>query len=57
MEGAGRGYDPATVRRVEHPLCVAEYKHRQTAPGVKIPVKFFGRDRRYPITNVFRDKG
>ncbi|PWR23633.1 NAD+ synthase [Zavarzinia compransoris] len=50
-----RGHDPATVRRIEHLLYVAEYKRRQAAPGVKIGRKLFGRDRRYPITNGFRD--
>jgi NAD+ synthase len=51
------GYDAATVRRVEGLLRVAEYKRRQAAPGVKVTVKNFGRDRRYPITNAFRDAG
>ncbi len=49
------GYDRATVKKVEHLLYVAEYKRRQAAPGVKITMKNFGRDRRYPITNRFRD--
>ncbi|TIS58299.1 MAG: NAD+ synthase [Mesorhizobium sp.] len=51
-----RGHDRATVTRVEHLLYVAEYKRRQAAPGVKITRKNFGRDRRYPITNRFRDR-
>jgi NAD+ synthase len=50
------GYEEATVRRVEHLLAIAEYKRRQAAPGVKITVRNFGRDRRYPITNRFRDR-
>jgi len=50
-----RGHAPATVRRIEQLLYVAEYKRRQAAPGVKIGRKLFGRDRRYPITNGFRD--
>ena len=33
----------------------AEYKRRQAPPGVKITDKAFGRDRRYPITNAFRE--
>ncbi|MCF3932722.1 NAD+ synthase [Acuticoccus sp. M5D2P5] len=49
------GYDGPTVRRVEHLLNIAEYKRRQAAPGVKISSKNFGRDRRYPITNRYRD--
>ncbi len=50
-----RGHDAATVKRVEHLLYLAEYKRRQAAPGVKISPRHFGRDRRYPITNGFRD--
>jgi NAD+ synthase len=50
------GYDRATVKKVEGQLYIAEYKRRQAAPGVKITMKHFGRDRRYPITNRFRDK-
>ena len=38
-------------------LYLAEYKRRQAAPGVKVTLKSFGRDRRYPITNKFRDPG
>jgi NAD+ synthase len=49
------GFDPATVRRVEHLLYISEYKRRQAPPGVKISSRNFGRDRRYPITNAFRD--
>ncbi|MDP2621648.1 MAG: NAD+ synthase [Hyphomicrobiales bacterium] len=55
-EITARGHDAATVRRVEHMLYVAEYKRRQAAPGVKVTQKNFGRDRRYPITNRFRDR-
>lgn len=51
-----RGHERATVQRVEHLLYIAEYKRRQAAPGVKITKKNFGRDRRYPITNKFRDR-
>ena len=51
-----RGHDPATVHRIEHLLYMAEYKRRQSAPGVKVTRKNFGRDRRYPITNRFRDR-
>ena len=50
-----RGHDLATIKRVEHLLSIAEYKRRQAPPGVKITRKNFGRDRRYPITNAFRD--
>lgn len=50
-----RGHEAETVRRIEHLLLLAEYKRRQAPPGVKISSKAFGRDRRYPITNGFRD--
>ena len=50
-----RGHDLATIKRVEHLLSIAEYKRRQAPPGVKITRRNFGRDRRYPITNAFRD--
>ncbi|KQV34759.1 MULTISPECIES: NAD+ synthase [unclassified Rhizobium] len=55
-EIVARGHDEATVHRIEHLLYIAEYKRRQSAPGVKITKKNFGRDRRYPITNRFRDR-
>ncbi|WP_441268361.1 NAD+ synthase [Bradyrhizobium sp. 215_C5_N1_1] len=51
------GFDRETVARIDHLLNVAEYKRRQAAPGVKVTARNFGRDRRYPITNRFRDKG
>ena len=52
-----RGHDLAVVQKVERLLYIAEYKRRQAAPGVKITRRNFGRDRRYPITNKFRDRG
>ena len=52
-----RGHEPETVRRIERLLYLAEYKRRQSAPGVKVTRKNFGRDRRYPIVNGFRDPG
>ena len=55
-EIVARGHDRQTVHRIEHLLYIAEYKRRQSAPGVKITRKNFGRDRRYPITNRFRDR-
>ncbi len=55
-EIVARGHDIALVKRIQHLLYVAEYKRRQSAPGVKITRKNFGRDRRYPITNGWRDK-
>jgi len=52
-----KGYDEALVRKVERLLYLAEYKRRQAPPGPKVTRKNFGRDRRYPITNGFRDYG
>lgn len=54
-EIVGRGHDEALVKKIQHMLYIAEYKRRQAAPGVKITRRNFGRDRRYPITNGFRD--
>jgi NAD+ synthase len=51
------GFDRETVTKVERMLNLAEYKRRQAAPGVKVTMKNFGRDRRYPIVNRFRDSG
>ena len=51
------GFDRETVMKVERMLNLAEYKRRQAAPGVKVTLKNFGRDRRYPITSRFRDPG
>jgi NAD+ synthase len=56
-EVVARGHDPDTVKKVERLLYLAEYKRRQAAPGVKVTRKNFGRDRRYPIVNRFRDEG
>jgi NAD+ synthase len=47
------GHNRATVLKVWKMLDAAEYKRRQSAPGVKITARAFGRDRRYPITNHF----
>jgi NAD+ synthase len=51
------GFDRDTVVRVDRLLNLAEYKRRQAAPGVKVTLRNFGRDRRYPIVNKFRDPG
>ena len=55
-EIVANGFDEATVRRIEHLLYVAEYKRRQAPPGPKVTAVNFGRDRRYPITNGWRDR-
>ena len=49
------GFDPAVVARVVELVDRAEYKRRQAPPGVKLRPKAFGRDRRTPITNRWRD--
>jgi NAD+ synthase len=54
-EVAARGHGLDVVKKVERLLYLAEYKRRQAAPGVKISSRNFGRDRRYPITNRFRE--
>ena len=48
-----RGHAPDTVTRITRMLYIAEYKRRQSPPGVKITRRSFGRDRRYPITNGY----
>jgi NAD+ synthase len=50
-----QGHDRATVTRVQRLLYSAEYKRRQAPPGVKITRRSFGRDRRYPLTNGYRE--
>jgi NAD+ synthase len=55
-EIVARGFPRDTVVRIQHLLYLAEYKRRQAPPGVKITRKSFGRDRRYPITNGFRER-
>jgi NAD+ synthase len=54
-EIVARGFSRETVARVQRLLYAAEYKRRQAPPGVKITRKSFGRDRRYPLTNAFRE--
>ena len=51
-----KGFSRDEIKKVENLLYVSEYKRRQSAPGVKISLRNFGRDRRYPITNKYRDK-
>ena len=48
------GFARDTVVRVEKLLNGAEYKRRQAPPGVKVGIRNFGRDRRYPLTHSFR---
>jgi len=53
----GAGFERETVMKIARMLDLAEYKRRQSAPGVKVTLRNFGRDRRYPIVNRFRDPG
>jgi NAD+ synthase (glutamine-hydrolysing) len=48
------GFDRDTVMKVARLVDMSEYKRRQSAPGIKITPRDFGRDRRLPITNRFR---
>ncbi len=49
------GFDRDTVKMIAHLVDRSEYKRRQSAPGIKITPRDFGRDRRLPITNRFRE--
>ena len=49
-----RGFDPELVARITRLVDVAEYKRRQSPPGVRVTPKAFGKDRRVPITNAYR---
>jgi NAD+ synthase (glutamine-hydrolysing) len=46
--------DEATVQRICRLVDLAEYKRRQSPPGVRVTPKAFGKDRRLPITNGYR---
>lgn len=48
------GADAEMVHRIARLVDVAEYKRRQTPPGIRVTKKAFGRDRRLPITNLYR---
>ncbi|MER3445512.1 MAG: NAD+ synthase [Candidatus Dadabacteria bacterium] len=48
------GFDENLVKRVIKMVDLNEYKRRQAAPGIKITVRAFGKDRRFPITNLYR---
>ncbi len=50
------GFDAETVRRVTNMVDRNEYKRRQSAPGVRISKRAFGRDRRYPITSAYKEE-
>jgi NAD+ synthase (glutamine-hydrolysing) len=54
-EIVARGFERDTVARVIRLVDGAEYKRRQAPPGIRITPRAFGRDRRMPITNRFRE--
>ncbi|WJW79889.1 NAD+ synthase [Bartonella sp. TP] len=49
------GFEVELIKKIENLIYNSEYKRRQAAPGVKLSLKDFNKDRRYPITNKFRD--
>ena len=51
------GHDRATVERVQALLFASEWKRQQAAPGVRLTMRAFGPDRRYPLVNRWRDPG
>jgi NAD+ synthase (glutamine-hydrolysing) len=55
-ELVAKGYDAELVERVIQLVDIAEYKRRQYPPGPKVTSKGFGRDRRLPITNAWRER-
>jgi len=55
-EIVAEGFDLALVQRIERLLYLAEYKRRQSGPGVKLTEKAFGVGRKYPVTNGYRDE-
>jgi NAD+ synthase (glutamine-hydrolysing) len=55
-EIVGMGYDEAVVKRIVTLVDRNEYKRRQAPPGIKVTSRAFGRDRRLPITNRYRNR-
>lgn len=54
-EIASLGFEEETVREVAKMVNISEYKRRQTPPGPKVTRRAFGKDRRLPITNGYRE--
>ena len=52
---AREGFDSALIEKILRMVDAAEYKRRQYPPGTKVSVRAFGRDRRLPITSVWRE--
>jgi NAD+ synthase len=51
-----KGFDRATVKKVEHLVYISEYKRFQAAPGTRLTRRAFWSDRRYPVANRWRDQ-
>ena len=49
------GFPEEIVKKVIRLIDMNEYKRRQSSPGIKITQRAFGKDRRFPITNKFRN--
>ncbi|HSC35552.1 MAG TPA: NAD+ synthase, partial [Thermodesulfobacteriota bacterium] len=49
------GYSESVVKKVTRLVDSNEYKRRQAPPGIKITARAFGKDRRFPITNLYRE--
>ena len=49
------GFDSDCIKKVIALVDLSEYKRRQSPPGIKITPRAFGRDRRFPITNRYRN--
>ena len=56
LDLVAQGFDPQVVRQVISAVDRNEYKRRQAAPGVKITPRAFGKDRRLPIVNRYRQQ-
>ena len=54
-EVVAMGFDAVTVRKVFGLVDKSEYKRRQSPPGIKITQRAFGKDRRMPITNGYKN--
>jgi NAD+ synthase (glutamine-hydrolysing) len=50
-----QGFEEETVNRIVRMVDLNEYKRRQSPPGIKITPRAFGKDRRFPITNLYRE--
>lgn len=55
-ELVAKGFDRATVKKVEHLVYISEYKRFQAAPGTRLTRRAFWSDRRYPVANRWRDQ-